>query len=280
MNINFVDVDYKPGKPLTIIPLEVHWSRRTRSNGFCKDTWNKVLKRIEIDPDCRVIFCGDLCDADRPSNRERRARLGEGRPEVLDEDDMDFMDGLDQHLLPDLKRIKDKIIGAVDGDHFRILGNKTSTQYLLEKLGKPKAYLGERMGWVRLTFRRKGGNCSSFDIFVRHGKGASSTFGTDVNSLTRQSMGFDANLYIGGHTHKQWFIKTPYLYVGKYDIKQRYVGYARAGSLLRGFLCGQPTYAELAEYSPLSVGWPEISVYTKRDPDTGNIIVSDLKGLT
>lgn len=279
MNVNFVDVDYKPGKHLTIIPLEVHWSRRTESNGFCKDTWNKVLKRIEIDPDCRVVFVGDMIDVDRPSTRERRARMGEGRAEVLNEDDMDFMDGIDKHLLPDLKRIKDKIIGAVDGDHFRILGNQTSTQYILNKLGIPKTYLGERMGWIRIVFRRGNRDCANFDVFLRHGKGSSTNFGTDVNALTRQSTGFDAHLYIGGHTHKQWFIKVPYLYCGRYDIKQRYVGYARAGSLLRGFIFGQSTYAELAEYSPLSIGWPEIYVYTHRG-ENGNIDVTDIKGLT
>lgn len=297
MNVNFVDLQYisggprgshAPVPPWTIIPIEAHWSRRTKSNGFCRDTWKKLLARVEKDPRALVVIVGDLIDADRPTTRERRTLMGLGRPEVLEEDDLNHMDELDHHLIPDLKRIKDKIIGAVDGDHFRIYANgKTSTQYLMEKLGKKSAYLGERMGWVRLIFRRgslvagKGVNATSFDIFVRHGKGAATTFGTDVNALVRQSVGFDAHLYLGGHTHRQWFVKVPHLYCGRNDIHQRFVGYARAGSLLRGFLYGQATYAEVCEYNPLSIGWPEIQVFvTVTRNKNKNLMIADMKGLT
>jgi hypothetical protein len=291
MNVNFVDVDYVsagprgcnlPVPPYSIIPLEVHWSRRTKSNGFCKDTWKKALARIEKDPRAFVVFVGDMLDADRPSTRERKALMGLGRPEVLCEDDQNHMDELDEHLIPDLLRIKDKIIGAVDGDHYRIFGHQTSTKYIMGKLGIPKAYLGERMGWIRLTFKRGAkADHLNFDIFVRHGKGSATTFGTDVNALVRQSVGFDAQLYLGGHTHRQWFVKVPYLYCGRFDIKQRFVGYARAGSLLRGFLYGEATYAEAAEYNPLSIGWPEVYLYIHpSSANNGNMAITDMKGLT
>lgn len=284
MNINLVEVlTPTADNPVTIIPIEPHWSRRSRSNGFCRDTWYKLLKRVEKDPYCRVIFVGDTIDADRPTTRERRMLMGLGRPEVLEEDDLNHMDELDHHLIPDLKRIKDKIIGAVDGDHFKVYANgKTSTQYIMEKLKIPNAYLGERMGWVRVQFKRtKINDYLNFDIFVRHGKGAASSFGTDVNALVKQSVGFDADLYVGGHTHRQWFVKVPHLYCGRFDIKQRFVGYARAGSLLRGFLYGESTYAETAEYNPLSIGWPEIKLYVHcKKANNGNLAITDMKGLT
>lgn len=290
MNVHFREVPYRAGgvtgrrgtaRPYVIIPIEVHWSRRTRSNGFCRATWLRLLQRVEKDPFCFVVIVGDLIDADRPTTRERRLLMGLGRHEVLEEDDMNHMDELDRHLIPDLQRIKDKIIGAVDGDHFRVYANgKTSTQYIMEKLGVPKAYLGERMGWIRLLFKRHE-NTLAFDIFVRHGKGSATTFGTDVNALVRQSVGFDAQLYVGGHTHRQWFVKVPYIYCGKYDIKQRFVGYARAGSLLRGFLYGESTYAEAAEYNPLSIGWPEVYLYINGGRNANrNLEVRDMKGLT
>lgn len=283
MNVNHHEIDvHKVYGDFTIIPVEVHWSRRTKSNGFCKATWQKLIKRVQKDPNCRVVFVGDMLDADRPTTRERRLLMGLGRSEVLSEDDLDHMDMLDNHFIPELKPIKDKIIGMIDGDHYRVYENrKTSTQYIAEKLGIKSTYLGERMGWIRLLFNRKGGNTLAFDIFVRHGKGASSSHGTDMNALVKQSVGFDAHLYLAGHTHKQWFHKVPYLYVGKNDIKQRFVGYARAGSLLRGFLYGESTYAEAAEYSPLSIGWPEIYL-TLSCPrsNSGNLTISDMRGLT
>jgi hypothetical protein len=167
----------------------------------------------------------------------------------------------------------------------------------MKRLGIPNAYLGERMGWIRFTMKRchsryspgktksgstahtwAGGACN-FDVFVRHGKGGVGTFGTDVNALVKQSVGFDADLYVGGHTHRQWFVKVPHLYCGRFDVKQRFVGYARAGSLLRGFLYGEPTYAEISEYNPLSIGWPEVYVYFSRNAGK-NLNISDMKGLT
>ena len=287
MNLNTREeiVDDFKGPTVTIIAVEAHWSRRTKSNGFCLSTWKRLLRRVKADPRARVVIVDDLQDADRPTTRETKAIMGLGRPEVLNEDDLNHMDEIDNHLLPDLKPIADKIIGAVDGDHYRVFGHRTSTQYIMEKLGIPNAYLGERMGWVRLKFKRGGGDSMDFDIFLRHGKGSSTTFGTDVNALVKRASGFDADLHIAGHTHRQWFVKVPYLYCDRVGgIRQRVVGYARAGSLLRGFLFGEATYAESAEYSPLSIGFPEIQVHirracTKANPSR-NLYLADIRGLT
>ena len=285
MNVNFCDIQVtKYREKLTIIPIELHWSRRTSSNGFCNDTWKRLLKRIESDPNCRVVFVGDLIDDDRPSMRAKKAVIyaDSDRQSAREEADNDHRDRLDKYLIPDLKRIKDKIIGMVDGDHFRIYANgMTSTQYIAAVLKIPKAYLGERMGWIKLSFRRKK-DSTTMDIFLRHGRGGTGAFGNDVNALIRQNQGFIADLYIGGHTHKQWFIKVPHLYCGRADIKQKLVGYARAGSLLRGFMYGKTTYAEIAEYNPLSIGCPEINIHLIRGDkkNNGNLYIEDMTGLT
>lgn len=295
MNVNFVIHKIPSGShKFTIIPVEAHYSRRTKSNGFCKNTWRKMIERVKKDPYCYVIFVGDMIDADRPSMRSRKAAIfADGdRRSALNEEDLDHQAGLRDGIIHDLRPIKDKIIGMVDGDHFRQYENgTTSTWYIANQLGIPKTYLGERMGWVRITIRYEHGKHDSrtsctglnFDIFVRHGKGSASTFGTDVNALVRQSNGFDADLTVAGHTHRSWFVKVPYLYVGQNEIKQRFAGYARAGSLLRGFMFGQTTYPEIAEYQPLSIGWPEIYVYTSRYVKGSNariLSICDIKGLT
>lgn len=301
MNVNFADIrlpDHKK-RVITIIPLEVHYSRRAKSNGFCRDTWFKALKRIKNDPFCYVVFVGDMLDADRPSLRARKAVIY-AEPErrcALSEDDLDHQRGLREGIIRDLASIKHKILAMVDGDHFRLYENgTTSTWYIANTLKIPKTYLGERMGWVRVNFKSGHGSSRSFDIFVRHGRASASNFGTDVNALVRQSQGFDADLHLAGHTHRSWFVKVPHLYCGRYDIHQRMVAYARAGSLLRGFLYGQTTYPEIAEYSPLSIGWPEIQIYLGRTPrknlegtpenpnrrctQTRYLDVQDIKGLT
>lgn len=290
MNLNTVVIPFTGNKEMCIIPIELHWSRRTQSNGFCRDTWHKMIRRIEKDPNCLVIFAGDMIDDDRPSMRQRKANLycEPDRKSAMEEADLNHIDCLERHLIPDLRRIKDKIIGMVDGDHFRQYGNGlTSTQHICRSLKIPHAYLGERMGWIRLLFQRtapcrKNMGEGQFDIFVRHGKGGTGAFGNDINTLIRQNTGFDADLFIGGHTHKSWFVKIPHLFCGRKDIKQRIVGYARAGSLLRGFMHGQSTYAELCEYSPLSIGCPEIFLTVNRHSgiDNGLVRVIDIKGLT
>ena len=288
MNANFFDIKIKQGKEtITIIPLEVHYSRRKKSNGFCRETWFRALQRIKKDPLCYVVFVGDMLDADRPSLRSRKAQIyaEPDRRAALSEDDLDHQRGLREGIIEDLKPIKHKILGMVDGDHYRLYENgTTSTWYIANQLKIPKTYLGERMGWIRLTIKWEASTTqtTAFDIFVRHGKGSATTFGMDVNALVRQSTGFDAQLHLAGHTHKSWFVKIPWVYLGKYEIRQRFVGYARAGSLLRGFMFGETTYPELAEYSPLSIGWPEIYIYTSRNREDNarQLFVKDIKGLT
>lgn len=298
MNVNFLVHNVPTGKhKITIIPVEAHYSRRAKSNGFCMSTWRKMIARVKADPYCFVVFVGDMIDADRPSMRARKATIyaENDRRSALSEEDIDHQAGLRAGIIADLRPIKDKIIGMVDGDHFRQYENgTTSTWYIANQLGIPKTYLGERMGWVRITFRMPAGKKASgkasshgcnFDIFVRHGKGSASSFGTDMNALVRQSSGWDADLIVAGHTHRSWFVKMPYLYIGRFDIQQRFVGYARAGSLLRGFIYGETTYPEIAEYNPLSIGWPEIYVHTTRsqrfDGDKSrHLRIQDIKGLT
>lgn len=297
MNVNILVHKVPTGKhKITVIPVEAHYSRRTKSNGFCMSTWRKMIQRVKSDPYCFVIFVGDLIDLDRPSQRLRKALMyaEPDRRSALSEEDLDHQAGLRSGIIADLRPIKDKIIGMVDGDHFRQYENgTTSTWYIANQLKIPQTYLGERMGWVRITFRNGSGGKNkdryidgcNFDIFVRHGKGSASSFGTDVNALVRQSSGWDADLIVAGHTHRSWFVKMPYLYIGKNDIQQRFVGYARAGSLLRGFIYGETTYPEIAEYNPLSIGWPEVYIHTTRSQrfpgdKCRTLRIQDIKGLT
>ena len=76
MNVNFHDIGIKHGKEqITIIPIEAHYSRRAKSNGFCRETWFRFIARVKKDPLCRVVFVGDMLDADRPSLRARKSAI-------------------------------------------------------------------------------------------------------------------------------------------------------------------------------------------------------------
>ena len=284
MNLNNFAVQIPTNQQkITIIPIEVHYSNRKLSNGFCMRTWRSILKRLEDDKFCYAIFPGDIRDTDRPSSRERKEYAyheHERKPALTEEDENDQLI-LNATIIKDLKPVTHKILGMLDGDHFkRYADGSTSTQYICQKLGIPQAYLGERLGWVSMTFNRLGGVCS-LSILVRHGVGGTGRIGSDINRLIAQNEQFEADLFIGGHTHKKWFYSMPTFYAGKYEIKQKTTGYARAGSLLRNTVKGQTLYNELSECSPLLIGYPEIYIYLKRSRclTNGQMVITGMQGL-
>lgn len=268
---------------ITILPVEAHYSKRKVSNGFSHRLWNNLIERLKSEPDTYVIFPGDIIDADRPSLRDRKAVMFSESERIsakCEEDDYHRY-FLEKNIIEELKPVKHKILGIVDGDHFVLYQNgRTSTQHICDTLGIPDAYIGRRMGWVVLNIQRKTNlkDVVKVKIFVRHGKGAYSNIGGDINGLIRQSTGFVADLYIGGHTHKKWVHSVPYLDVNKLgNIVEKPVGYARAGSLLRGFMEGQITYPEEMELNPLHIGYPDIYLNTGFHND--NIILKEIRGL-
>lgn len=284
MRVNTVTIKVpRSSSQITIIPVEPHYSLRARSNGFDRIAWFKLLKRVKEDPNCYLVFVGDIIDADRPSMREMKNRIyadQERRP-ALEEDDLDRMAGLRAGIIKDLRPIKHKILGAVSGDHFQQYSNGLdSTWYICNQLGIPKAYLGERMGFIRVQFQRATDNDKiNFDVLVRHGRGGSGTYGGDVNALMKQSNNFIADLFLGGHTHKGWFMSIPFLWVNRAgEIKEKIISYCRAGSLLHSIVNGDTTYSEIAEYSPLKTGWPEISISVGRAAmNNGNMLVRSVR---
>lgn len=284
MNVRFANITpLKATGKITILPVETHYSRRAIGNGFMRSAFLRLLSRLRKERDTYVVFVGDMIDAHRPSMRERLSHVyaDADRQSAACEADDDHRESLEAGIIADLKPVAHKILGAVDGDHFVLYQNgRTSTQHILDTLGIPEAYLGRRMGWIYLTIQKtsKNKNYASFKIFVRHGKGSSTTIGTDMNVLMRQSTGFIADLYVGGHTHKKWVHSEPFLDITKTGkIFEKPIGWARAGSLLKGFLEGQTTYAEEAEYQPLHVGYPDVYICTGTRND--NIVVTSIKGM-
>jgi len=283
MNVRFVNVSpSKTTGKITVLPVEVHYSKRAIGNGFCRSMFLNLISRLKKEKDTYVIFVGDIIDAHRPSMRERLSHIyaEPERQSAAHEADDDHRQALEQGIIKDLQPVAHKILGAVDGDHYVLYqNNRTSTQHILDTLKIPQAYLGRRMGWVSLNFKKSGGSSiCQFKIFVRHGKGSTTTIGADMNQLVRQSAGFIADLYVAGHTHKKHVHSQPFLDFDKNGkITERQIGWARAGSLLKGFLEGQTTYAEEAEYAPLHVGYPDVYIYLGARND--NLVVKEIKGM-
>ena len=236
------------------------------SEGHHKELFNRFLKLQENDKNAWWICTGDMIDADRPSMRDRKRLMYSDRPDALTQADEESQDWLDIHIVPKLKRIKDRCLGILDGDHYRLYSNgDTSGKYLCRKIGLP--YLGERMAYVRIRFLCKNrGDFTTYTILARHGRGASSSPGGDVAALQKQNQQFIADLYLGGHTHKEHCVPVPLVYPNKEftDLKQKVLWFVRGGSFLHGFVIGKQLYPEQEEYTPLCTGWAEIQLLLHR----------------
>ena len=240
------------------------------ADGFHRTVWFRFCDSVKAHPNCKVILTGDIIDAERPSMRDRKSIMyGEaGRKDAWSQEDERNFAWIDRDVIPKFAGIADKIAGMIDGDHFILFSNgMTSTQYICNRLKIPSAYLGERMAYLGLSFDRKNGDTTLYNILLRHGKGYGGTAGADVNALVRNNKGFLADLYLGGHTHKENCHCEILLYPNKdYEkLRQRIVWYVRGGSFLRGYPeDGRQTYVEQAEYSPLTTGWAEIDLVVNR----------------
>lgn len=237
------------------------------SEGHHGRLWMKFLQTQERDKHSYCIGVGDLVDADRPSMRQRKLLSLVDRPEAWTHEDRKDFAFLDKHVVPDYMRIRERCLGLLDGDHFVVFSNgMTSTQYICRKTGIP--YLGERMAYVGLSFRTESQvtQVCRYTILARHGRGAGNTAGGDVTGLQRQNAQWLADLYLGGHTHRENAHPVPLLGPNTLfdDLKEKTVWYVRCGSFLRGFMANKQLYPEQEEYGPLCTGWVEIRLTIAR----------------
>ncbi len=234
------------------------------ATGHDAKLFRRGLALQEQDRHSWCIFTGDLIDADRPTMRDRKAHIyaDEDRKEAWTQEDRRNFSWLDASIVPKYKRIAPRCLGILDGDHYLIFSNgMTSGQYICKRTGIP--YLGERMAFVAISFVDPHRKISRYTILARHGKGSGVTSGGSVNAMERQNHGFRANLYLGGHNHREHIHPLKIAEVNRIGTKinQHVVWYVRGGSFLDGYPCdGTKTYAEHEEYRPLCQGWAEIEL--------------------
>jgi hypothetical protein len=266
--------------PVLIMPFgDVHKGSISHDSSL----WERSLKRMESDKSMYCIGTGDYVDDDRPTSREIRRRMYADRLEALDSSDERYMTWLDKEIVPDFKRISKRCMGLLDGDHYRIFRNgMTSTQYICNKSKIP--YLGDGIAYVILSIYLGKASRITYRILARHGKGACSTIGGDVNKLIRVNANFAGDLFIGGHTHKEMVYIDPQMYPCSLNkgcgriLKEWPKAYARTGSCLTGYLIGKTTYVEREEYAPVHRGFPIIHIELgKPQWNNSNLTVVDVK---
>lgn len=218
-------------------------------------------------PNTYWLHVGDLFNDHRTTTRKALAIINnEGRGSKLSDDDCLDMDFWDRKLIPGLKKIANKCLGVVRGNHYKQYGNNdTNIDYVCRQAGLK--VLGEHRGYLTLRIQR--GECRrELKTFITHGSGGNAK--NDMGKLKDQSASENASIIFGGHTHRLSTDISAYRRVHKSGIETHARIYVRCGAMRFTGLAGVETYDDLADYGALPVGMSVLEIIpTKKD--TGNL---------
>lgn len=203
---------------LTIVPLaDAHYGSRE----FNETLWHNTIKRIQDDPHCFCVLVGDLIDNGLKNSvtnvYEATASPGEQKEWLYNE------------LLP----IKDKILGAVGGNHERRTMREADQDPLYDvmlRLGKENVYRPNICFMqVKLTYGINGKTDNKqrieYSFAITHGAGGGQYIGSSANRATNFGMAIEGiDCLITAHTHKPvTFPVTKLVFNGGTIIRKQFV---------------------------------------------------------
>lgn len=191
--INRIPIAEHPNR-LTIIPLaDAHYG----SQEFNETLWHQTIKRIQDDPDCYAVLVGDLID-NGLKNSLTNVYEATASPHEQKE-------WLYNELLP----IKDKVLGAVGGNHERRSVKEADQDPLYDvmiRLGREDVYRPNICFMqVKMVYPYKGKpkqRCA-FSFAITHGASGGMYIGSSANRAQTFGMAIEGiDCLITGHTHK------------------------------------------------------------------------------
>lgn len=216
-----------------------------------------------VDHNAWWVGMGDYIDMESPSNR--RAIQNSGVYDSV----MDALDGAAEELEEELKEMFKPTIGRwlglLEGHHYHPHQDGTTTDTRLAQYLKAP-FLGT-CAYLNIAFKSpgKGHLNPSYNIWAHHGRGGGNLAGSPSNTLEKKILGFDADLYLMGHTHTAGAIPRDRVYPawgktqGTLHHKKLYL--VNCGAYLKGYeersrRNGRAggSYAERGMMNPLSLG--------------------------
>jgi UDP-2,3-diacylglucosamine pyrophosphatase LpxH len=230
-----------------------------------EEKFEEFLSWARHKKDCLFLGMGDYLDFMSMSERRGliNAHLHESSMSTID----DLMKEQTDKLCKKLAFMKGNIIGLIEGNHYGMFcNNTTTTQRMCEKLGCK--YLGIA-AFIRIVFK-DGSRSTSVDVLCHHGKGGSGRMvGSDVNHIQAMTDVGNAQIYLMGHTHKKTVaMKTRLSLIdgkGGMSLRQQKLLFGRTGSFLKGYMDGKPSYVTKALLSPVDLGTIRIELAPRRD---------------
>jgi predicted phosphodiesterase len=173
----------------------------------CAETeLRRHVRRIQDKPNAYWIAGGDLCDAVILKDSRRFDPhvlpdwMLEGGAEKVRKNLKDMLDAQEQRALQIFEPIKDKCIGAIEGNHeFAIMKHHNRDHMANMCKGLEVSDLTD-CAFIRLVFRR-GEATRTVRVFAHHGHGGGRTPGAEPNKLARMANDKDVDIVLTGHTH-------------------------------------------------------------------------------
>lgn len=256
----------KRSEPLVIAPLgDIQWAGK---NGpTAKDTLKEYLDRT-MEMGAWYVGMGDYIDFLSPSNRQRlkAAALYDTAEDVIDDKAMELVHELYQGYL---KPTRGRWLGMLHGHHYSMLKTGETTDQRLCQLLDTR-FLGTS-AFIRLQFGFWGSRYNVV-LWAHHGCGGGMTAGAPLNKLQQAALGFDADIYIMGHTTKQPAvplnrIKARWHGKGAPDLLHKKVLLVNSGGFAKGYVTrskqGQVPmggYVEQRMLNPAALGAPVIRI--------------------
>jgi len=242
------------------------------SGAFLEDSFNKIIEISKKDKNAYFIFSGDITDDDRPSTRVMRRAMFNDRPEALQQEDIQHLAWMDGYVIPKIKKLirnKERCLGILDGDHYRVYSNgMSSVQYICAKLKVP--YLGTGQALIRMHFRYRAGTTRVIKLHTHYG---------DIRALKALSASWDdVDIFVRGHSHKPKIIpdtKHKATNANPPTVIARDRLLINTGSFRKGMIMNTVDYAESKVYPPTSTRCP-VLVFNGYKPAGYDIAISGL----
>lgn len=262
MEISWRRLDYRNADEYHVIPLyDIHWG----AAGCDEQALRQTISVIRDRPRYLFFLGGDNLECinirdDRrfepnvPAKRYTRRQL-QTLPQVQT-----------RELKRELWDIRDKCLGVMAGNHEYSVsqrGDFDPGEQLADDLGAP--YLGMEC-YIQLLFRQPDGQGRKFEIFAKHqfSQGGITT-GGDINALERATAGVEADILIGGHTHKQFAFVGSRLHLAGTEkharLKNTPKVYVMAGSYRKTRTAGITEYTDRKRFfPPVPIGSVDITI--------------------
>ena len=260
-------------KETLIVPVgDIQWSPEGR--GIDTKTLKRTLQSaLEHDGPVLFLGMGDMVDFPSPSNRAKlTAGFADGS---LYDSAQEHIDFVAERVLEELFEILEPTVGMwlglLQGHHFHLFSDgTTSDNRLCQRLKAP--YLGDNafveVRWAQkdpTKKRRSIRTMPSIVIWCHHGRGGGKMAGNALNQLQGMIQGFDADIYLQGHHHRQSATKVqrikPFFGTSNAFLERKDIILGVTGGYLRGYQEGSKsggraggTYVEKAMMNPVSMG--------------------------